>query len=269
MDMTRCAFRLCLAYVCIQFPSNCHKTRFDAFRTRRVPDGSRLAPLTCCVKCVGVGTKTVDKPQFDAQARRVADRYHAARLSLMFGYVCTKFISNCHKTQFDAKPDGLRMDITLAPLTCVQLMFVWVFIQTVDEPQFDAQARRVSDEYHASRPSPMFSLDVRKRHLETLGAEMCGGMAELAPELMSLATSWVQWYKSLEAGEENAKKVTFAKNLLFRAVEYLDKGRSCKDRRVGRINRVAKTGAKSKVDGGVTLWVLSEQGENTTTSTGL
>ena len=43
--------------------------------------------------------------------------------------------------------------------------------------------------------------ELLERHLETLGAEMRGGRSELAPELMSLATSWIQWYRPLE-GEE-------------------------------------------------------------------
>ena len=74
--------------------------------------------------------------------------------------------------------------------------------------------------------------ELLERHLETLGAEMRGGRAELAPELMSLATSWVQWYKPLEAEEETnnkTRKVTFAKKVQFRAVEHRNKGRSCKD----------------------------------------
>ena len=37
--------------------------------------------------------------------------------------------------------------------------------------------------------------ELLERHLETLGAEMRGGRSELAPKLMSLATSWVQWYR--------------------------------------------------------------------------
>ncbi len=57
-----------------------------------------------------------------------------------------------------------------------------------------------------------------ERHLETLGAEMRGGRSELVPELMSLAISWIQWHRPLEAeeengDEENGKKVTFAKKV--------------------------------------------------------
>ena len=81
---------------------------------------------------------------------------------------------------------------------------------------------------------------------------MRGGRSELAPELMSLATSWVQWYRPLEGEEENfenrARKVTFAKKVLFRAVEHTNKGRSCKDRSVGRINSSWKTTEDDKVE---------------------
>ena len=62
-------------------------------------------------------------------------------------------------------PTGYGWISRLAPLTCVQLVFVWVDTQSADKPQFDAQARRVSDGYHASRPSPMFSLYVRTKFL--------------------------------------------------------------------------------------------------------
>jgi len=69
---------------------------------------------------------------------------------------------------------------------------------------------------------------------------------------MSLATSWIQWYRPLEgeeeAQEECAKKVTFAKKVLFRAVEHANKGRSCKDRSVGRINSSWKTTENDKVE---------------------
>ena len=87
--------------------------------------------------------------------------------------------------------------------------------------------------------------ELLERHLETLGAEMRGGRSELAPELMSLAISWIQWYRPLEAEEENGdekdnKKVTFAKKVTYRAVEYANKGRSCADRSRGRINKVEK-----------------------------
>jgi hypothetical protein len=93
--------------------------------------------------------------------------------------------------------------------------------------------------------------ELLERHLETLGAEMRGGRSELAPELMSLATSWLQWYRPLEgeeekAPEECAKKVTFAKRVLFRAVQHTNKGRSCKDRSVGRINSSWKTTESDK-----------------------
>jgi hypothetical protein len=80
---------------------------------------------------------------------------------------------------------------------------------------------------------------------------MRGGRAELAPELMSLATSWVQWYKPLEAEEETnnkTRKVTFAKKVQFRAVEHRNKGRSCKDQSVGRINKAWKTVESDKVE---------------------
>jgi hypothetical protein len=85
-----------------------------------------------------------------------------------------------------------------------------------------------------------------ERHLETLGTEARGGRAELAPELMSLATSWVQWFRALEAEEEIAsetKKVKFAKKVLFRAIEHRNKGRSCRDRSVGRAGTEAWTEA--------------------------
>ena len=74
--------------------------------------------------------------------------------------------------------------------------------------------------------------ELLERHLETLGAEMRGGRSELAPELMSLAKSWIQWYRPLEGEEEIAKKVTFAKRVLFRAIGHANKGRSCTDRSV-------------------------------------
>ena len=93
--------------------------------------------------------------------------------------------------------------------------------------------------------------ELLERHLETLGAEMRGGRAELAPELMSLATSWVQWYRPLEAEEEtngSTRKVTFAKKVQFRAVEHKNKGRSCKDRSVGRINKAWKTVENDKTE---------------------
>ncbi len=94
--------------------------------------------------------------------------------------------------------------------------------------------------------------ELLERHLGTLGAEVRGGRSELAPELMSLATSWLQWYRPLEgeeeAQEECAKKVTFAKRVLFRAVEHANKGRSCKDRSVGRINSSWKTTENDKVE---------------------
>ena len=64
---------------------------------------------------------------------------------------------------------------------------------------------------------------------------------------MSLATSWVQWYRPLEGEEEIAKTVTFAKKVLYRAVEHQNKGRSCKDRSVGRTNRSWKTTEDDKV----------------------
>ena len=94
--------------------------------------------------------------------------------------------------------------------------------------------------------------ELLERHLGTLGAEMRGGRSELAPELMSLATSWVQWYRPLEGQEGNfentAKKVTFAKEVLFRAVEHANKGRSCKYRSAGRINNSWKTTENDKVE---------------------
>jgi len=81
---------------------------------------------------------------------------------------------------------------------------------------------------------------------------MRGGRSELAPELMSLVTSWIQWYRPLEGEEENlenkTKKVTFATRVLFRAVEHANKGRSCKDRSVGRINNSWKTTENDKVE---------------------
>jgi hypothetical protein len=116
--------------------------------------------------------------------------------------------------------------------------------------------------------------ELLERHLETLGAEMRGGRSELAPELMSLAISWVQWYRPLEAEEEttktapttaattktapttaattwteqNGKKVTFAKLVKYRAVEHANKGRSCSDKSVGRINQSWRTTESDKVE---------------------
>jgi len=78
------------------------------------PDGLRMdiTPRARDLCLVTVGAQTVDKPQFDDQARRVTDGYHASPSSPMFSLCSHSVSSNCHKQQFDAKPDGLRMDIT-------------------------------------------------------------------------------------------------------------------------------------------------------------
>ena len=65
---------------------------------------------------------------------------------------------------------------------------------------------------------------------------------------MSVATSWVQWFRPLKAEEETpaeTKRVKFAKKVMFRAIEHANKGRSCQDRSVGRINRLGNTKTSS------------------------
>ena len=65
---------------------------------------------------------------------------------------------------------------------------------------------------------------------------------------MTLATSWVQRYRSLEGEEEIGRKVTFTKKVLSRAIKHENKERTCNDRRVGRINKSWETIGGDKVE---------------------
>ena len=78
-------------------------------------------------------------------------------LCVCLAYVCTKSLPNCHKTQSDAQARRVTDGYHASPSTPMFSLCSHSVSSNCHKQKFDAQTRRVTDGYHASRPWPVVS----------------------------------------------------------------------------------------------------------------